>query len=129
MWDEGDRIDDQLSPPLNDGLRSESFTNLENSLGSFKRAFGSSTSFIKVPFGASELSYEGFAKAQFMEPIAGIWPVVWKSVAMQDLIRFSKDPLTQPLLQRLAVAPHKQCAVTSFTRGAMAGAGKQWLYA
>mgnify|MGYP007069646258 FL=1 len=59
-------------------------------MGSFKRGFGSSRSFIKVPFGASELSYEGFAKAHFIEPSAGIWPILWKTVSIQDLIRFSK---------------------------------------
>ncbi|KAI5078833.1 hypothetical protein GOP47_0006504 [Adiantum capillus-veneris] len=109
-----DYIDDNLSPPTKDNLHSGSFANLEQPLVSFKRAFGSSNSFVKVPFGASELSFEGFAKVQFMEPTGGLWPIVWKSVAMQDLIRFSKDPITQPLLQRLAAAPHKQCAITSF---------------
>ncbi|KAI5084246.1 hypothetical protein GOP47_0000415 [Adiantum capillus-veneris] len=75
-WDvssvgEEDYIDDNLSPPTKDDLHSGSFANLEQPLGSFKQAFGSSNSFVKVPFGASELSFESFAKVQFMEPIAG----------------------------------------------------------
>jgi hypothetical protein len=66
-------------------------------MGSFKRGFGSLKSFIKVPFGASELSYEGFAKAHFAEPTVGIWPIIWKTVAMQDLIRFSKARMLEIL--------------------------------
>ncbi|KAH7438490.1 hypothetical protein KP509_04G017100 [Ceratopteris richardii] len=108
-------LEDQTYPQPKDGLHAESFADLKHSFRSLEQGFRRSASFVKVPSGTTDLSYEGFAKIHFIEPTTGIWPLLSKSVDMHDLIRFSKDLISQPLLQRLTASPHKQCAITSFT--------------